>query len=273
MPVGGFVVESSCQPAQFGGEHQPHRHRRAVAPAVALAPLDGVRQRVAVIEDLAQLRFLLVGGDDFGFDGHRAPNQFRQHLPGRIERRLRVGLDEVEDRRVGDESRLDDLGHAGHDLVARQRLQCGQVDQDGCGLVERADQILARVGVDAGLAADGRVHHGQQRGGHVHDVHAAQPGGGREPGHVGGRSTAQADDRVLAPNPDAAQHLPDEADDGQFLARLGVGEFDAVGVDSLVGQMVSDGFGGLRQHGLVQNGDLVATARGSGPARPAARCR
>ena len=57
------------------------------------------------------------------------------------------------------------------------------------------------------------VDHAQQRGRDMHDVHPAQPRGSGEPGHVGCRSPTEADDRVLAPDSDAAQHFPDEPDD------------------------------------------------------------
>ena len=137
-------------------------------------------------------------------------------------------------------------------------------------LMERADQVLARVGVDAGLPADGGVDHAEQRGRHVHDVDSAQPGGGGEAGDVGGRSPAEADDRVLAADADAAQHFPDEPDDRQFLARLGVRDLDAMRVDSLVRQVVTDRLGGLRQHRLVQDRDLVPALEDapSSPSRP-----
>ena len=98
MAVGGSVVESSRQSAQFGGEHQAHRYRRAVAPPVVLPPLDRVGQGVPVVEDLAQLRFLLIGRDDFGLDCDGAPNQLGQYRARRVERGLGVGLDEIEDR-------------------------------------------------------------------------------------------------------------------------------------------------------------------------------
>ena len=82
-------------------------------------------------------------------------------------------------------------------------------------------------------------------------VDAAQPGRRGEPGDVGGRSAAEADDRVLAADADPAQHLPDEADDGQILAGLGIGDLDAMGVNTLVGQMVPDRLGGLGQRRLM----------------------
>jgi hypothetical protein len=77
---------------------------------------------VAVVEDFAQLRFLLVGGDDLGLHGDRAADQLRQHVTRRVQRRLRIRLDPIQDYRVGDETRLDHLGHTGRDFVARQRL-------------------------------------------------------------------------------------------------------------------------------------------------------
>ena len=97
MPVGGLVVETPGQPAQFGGEHQTHGYRGTVPPFVTLPPLDGMGESVAVVEDLAQLRFLLVGRDDLGLDGNRAPDQLRQHRARRLQRGLGIGLDQVED--------------------------------------------------------------------------------------------------------------------------------------------------------------------------------
>ena len=218
------------------------------------------RQSVAVVEDFAQLGFFLVGGDHLGLDRDRAPDQLRQHVTCRVQRGLRVGLDEVQDHRVGDEPGLDHFGHPGDDFVARQRFQGGQVDQDGERLMKGTDQVLAGVGVDAGLAADGRVDHAEQRGRHMHDRDAAQPGGRRETRDVGGSSAAEADQGVLAANPDAAQHFPDETDDRQLLARLGVGDLDAVRVDALVGQVAADRLGGLGQHRLMQDRDPVPAA-------------
>src|SRR2546428_2730122 len=39
-----------------------------------------------------------------------------------------------------------------------------EVGDHGRGLPERADRVFRAPAVDAGLAADARVHHGQQRG-------------------------------------------------------------------------------------------------------------
>ena len=175
-----------------------------------------------------------------------------------------VGLDHVEDHGVGDESRLHDLGHARDDLVARQRLQRGEVDEHRERLMEGADQVLACIGVDAGLAADRGVHHGEQRGRHVHDVDAPQPRGRGESGDVGGRSPAEADHGVLAADADAAQHFPDEADDGQLLTRLGIRDLYPVRVDTLVRQGVTDRLGGRGQRGLMQDRHPVSAVEHPG---------
>src|SRR3546814_16079466 len=52
---------------------------------------------------------------------------------------------------------FDHLGIACAELARGQRREGGGVDQDECGLVEGADQILARGDVDRGLAADATV--------------------------------------------------------------------------------------------------------------------
>ncbi|CKT86022.1 Uncharacterised protein [Mycobacterium tuberculosis] len=172
---------------------------------------------MAVVEDFAQLGFLFVGGDHLGLDGDRAPDQLGQHVAGRVECGLRVSFDEIQDHRVGDEAGLDHFGHAADHFVAWQGLQRRQVHQDRQRLMKRPDQVLAGVGVDAGLAADGRIDHAQQCGGQVHNRDAAQPGGRREPGDVGGGPAAEADQGVFAADSDAAQHLPDESHDGRGL--------------------------------------------------------
>ena len=75
-----------------------------------------------------------------------------------------------------------------------QRVQGVEVHEDTGRRVERPDEVLAFGGVDAGLAADGGVHHAEQAGGHVDDLDAAQPGGGHEAGQVGDGAAADGDD-------------------------------------------------------------------------------
>ena len=117
MPVGGGVVEPAGEPAQFGGEDHADGDGGAVPPVVALVLLDRVRQRVAVVEDLPQPGLLEVAGDDLGLDPDGALDQLGCVRALRGAGGGRVGLDQVEDGRVGDEAGLDDLGEAADVVV------------------------------------------------------------------------------------------------------------------------------------------------------------
>ena len=252
MPLCGRGVQPASEPRQFGGEHQAHRDRGAMAPPITLAAFDGVGKCVPVVEDLPQRRFLLVGSHHRCLDFDGPADQHGQHRAQRVQRCLWVGLDQLQYHRIGDETGLDHLGHACHQLVAGQRLQHRQVNDDGGGLMERPDQVLPGAGVDTGLATDGGVDHRQQCGRHVNDVHPAQPGGRGKSGDIGGGTAAKADDRVLSANSDAAQHFPQKSDDLEIFTGLRVRQFDPMRVDAVSGQMSSDRFGGLGENGLMQ---------------------
>ena len=167
-------------------------------------------ERVPVVEDLAQRGLLEVLGHDLGLDRDGPLDELAHGRTVGPRRRLGVGLDEVEDHRVGDEPALDDLGQPGHEVVGRQRLQRRQVAQHPCRRVERADEVLALGGVDAGLAADRRVDHAEQRRGQVDDLDPAQPGRRDEAGQVGDGAPTDPDDGVAAGEAGLAQHAPQE---------------------------------------------------------------
>ena len=85
-------------------------------------------------------------------------------------------------------------------------------------------RFLPARGVDAGLAADRRVDHAEQRGRDVHDPHAAQPGRGHEAAEVGGRAAADGHDRVGAGEAGLAERLPARRRDRGGLGLLAVGD-------------------------------------------------
>ena len=70
-----------------------------------------------------------------------------------------VDFEPGEEPGVGDQRRLDDLREPCPQLPVRQRRERVGVGDDGRRLVEGADQVLAARMIDAGLAADGGVHH------------------------------------------------------------------------------------------------------------------
>src|SRR5205085_3028520 len=97
---------------------------------------------------------------------------------------------------VADRALLDRLAPPCCQLARRQRTQSLGVNQHGSGLVERADEVLARARVDAGLAADRRVYLREQRRRHLHESYPAQVDRGGEAREVSDDSAAERDDGV-----------------------------------------------------------------------------
>ncbi len=225
---------------------------------------------VAVVEELPAAGVVEVLADRVGLDLHGAGDQLGGGRPAGG-----VGLEQVEDRAVGDEAALDDLGQPGAELGLGQAVEDVGVGEDGDRRVERADQVLAGVGVDAGLAAHRGVDHAEQAGGHLHHADPAQPGGGDEAGQVGHRSPADADHDVGAGVAQPAQLGPQARGDLDGLGRLAVrhdqrlgGQPRALqGGDHLAGEpgqrrrVHHGGAGGAGQHGAGQQGELVPGAR------------
>ena len=213
-----------------------------MAPRVVVRALDRVGEGVPVVENLPQAPLGQVGRDDPRLDGDRARRDLGQLLAGGIEEYVSVSLlHDAQDDRIGDETALDDFGGPGGEVLARQRGQQAHVGDDGAGRVERTDEILAYRRVDAGLAADGRVDHAEQRGRNVDETHASQPGGGYETRHVGGRSPAHGDDRVLAAQLQAPARVPQAGHDVDGLACLGVGVVGSGGLVPEAAQMLGQG--------------------------------
>ena len=103
-----------------------------------------------------------------------------------------------EEIRIVDQGAFDDLGIAGADLARRERVEAGRVDQHERGLVEGADEILARRRVDRGLAADRGVDLREQAGRHLHEIAAALQDGGGKADQVADHAAAKSDDMVGA---------------------------------------------------------------------------
>lgn len=110
--------------------------------------------------------------------------------------------------------------------------------------VEGADEVLALGGVDARLAADGRVDHGQDRGRYGDPAHAPQPGRGHEARQVGGRTAADADDDVGPGEAGLAQRLPAVGGDLGGLRLLRVRHLDGDGLEALVGEVRAERLAG-----------------------------
>ena len=142
--------EAAGQAGQLGDVDAADGDRLAVPHVVRLGPLDRVRQRVAVVEHLAAgvpvgaAGLLEVADDHVDLDPDRPLDQLAQRPASPASSVVGIGgLDQVEDRGVGDEAALDDLAQAGDEVGPRQGAQQVEVAQHAGGLVEGADQVLA----------------------------------------------------------------------------------------------------------------------------------
>jgi hypothetical protein len=128
--------------------------------------------------------------------------------------------------------------------------------------VEGAHQVLADGQVDAGLAADGGVDHAEQGGGQVDQRHAAEPGGGREPGRVGGAAAADRHHRVGAMGGDPRQPLVQAGHHLQPLGVLAGRDLQAVDGQAQAGQRLPGPLGQVRdRRGEHHRGGLGAGQR------------
>src|SRR5690606_41223782 len=78
---------------ELGRVDHPDRDRRTVAPREALDLLDRVRERVAVVEDLAQVRLAQVLAYDVSLDLDRALDELGDHGAQRLVRGRTLGLE------------------------------------------------------------------------------------------------------------------------------------------------------------------------------------
>ena len=93
------------------------------------------------------------------------------------------------------------------------------IGEHGGGLMKRADEVLAAGMVDAGLAADRRIHLREQRGWNLHERDAALVTGGREAGHVADHAAAQRNDAGIARKAVGDEHVEHARDVGERLVR------------------------------------------------------
>ena len=100
-----------------------------------------------------------------------------------------------------------------------------QVSEHGGRRVEGSHEVLAFGGVDAGLPADGGVHHAEQAGGHVDDFDAAEPGRGHEAREVRDSAAADRHNGVGPGEVVLSQDLPAERGNLDVLAFFSVRDF------------------------------------------------
>src|SRR5207244_8336058 len=111
-------------------------HRLAVGQArVARRGLEGVADRVAVVEDVAQLGLALVALDDRGLQAARSGDDRLEHPELTHAQRCEVALELGEVSRVQYDPVLDDLGEPGAELALGPRARYRGGDEPAPGRV------------------------------------------------------------------------------------------------------------------------------------------
>mmetsp|Transcript_22194 Transcript_22194/g.68643 ORF Transcript_22194/g.68643 Transcript_22194/m.68643 type:complete len:272 (+) Transcript_22194:574-1389(+) len=201
--------------------------------AVARGRLDGVPERVPKVECRAQPGLSLVLGHDGRLDLARALDHVRQRLRVARHQLVHILLKPHEELGVPDEAVLYHLGDAAGQLALGKRAQRLGVDEHALWLVEGAQHVFAQRVVDARLAAHARVHHGHERGGHLHEVHPALVARRREARHVAHHPAAQRHKGGVTPQPALHGLVPRHHQRAHVLVRLAVGEGHAVHLHAL----------------------------------------
>ena len=208
--AGGPFLAAMAEPGgQRRRQAKPHGDGLAVqqGPVEAGLGLQRMAEGVAEVEQRAAAlgAFLaLVGFDHAGLE----PAGF-EHGMGQCRRVAgddgrAVRLAPVPERAL-QQPVLGDFGIARAQFARRQRGQRVGIGQHDARLVEGAGQVLAGLQVHAGLAADAAVHLRQQRGGHLHEGHAAHRDRRGEAGEVAHHAAAERDHR-RAPVEPGGQH-------------------------------------------------------------------
>lgn len=199
--------------------------------------LDGVAEGVAEVERHAQAGLFFVLGDDLGFDADAGGDDRGERGWVAGEEGVGVLLHEAEELGVGDDAGLDGLLQAGAEFGGRQGGERGRVGEDGEGVVEAADEVLAHLEVGAGLAADGGVDLGEQRGGELHITDAAHVDGGEEAGEVAEDAAAEGEQDGVAIGTGEGQLVGKGLDAGEALVGFAGPEKEhggaSVGVEGL----------------------------------------
>ncbi len=115
-----------------------------------------------------------------------------------------------------------DFRITGAEFTRAQRIQNFRIGQNKLRLIEDADEVLAVRRVDAGLAADRRIHLRQERSRHLHEIHAAPHDTGHEAGKIADDTAAERHDRIAALQPGRQHGIGDRfqrAEGFGFLAR------------------------------------------------------
>ena len=236
----------------FRRHHHARSHRFAVQPyAVAHFGFDGVAVSMAQIQQGAQAAFAFVGGHDLGLQLAAAADTVGQRLHIQRHQRIDVVFQPDEELAIEDDPVFDDFSQARREFTRRQRFQTIQINHHRSGLIESADHVFAERVVDGGLAAHGRIHLRQQRGGHLNEAHAALIARGGKAGQIADNAATERDQRRVAPVRFFQQRRKHLLQHRQRFVLLTIGKDHLIHHDAAPLQHLPDALQIERRQGLV----------------------
>ena len=214
---------------QARGKEKPEAHRLAVqVHAVTGGILHRVRKGVPEVQERAAVvlcRLALVLLDDLRLENAAARDDLRQLRRGGRKARERFQL--LKERGVRQQAVFDDLAHPGRKFAGREGGESVHVRKDREGLPEGAHEVLARGDIDARLAADGTVHHREERRRNLHKTDAAQVARRRKAREVARHAAAAGKENAVARKPALRQELAERRKLGKGLGILARGHYVA----------------------------------------------
>ncbi len=120
-------------------------------------------------------------------------------------------------------------------------------------LKEQADEVLAALGIDAGLAADGGIDLRQQARRHLHHMHATADDAGSKAGKIADDAATQGDDNVAALEPCTEDGIDDALQNRETLRLFSRLDNGADGGETRLGEAVNQGIEMMSGNILVGN--------------------
>ena len=149
---------------------------------------------VPVVQKRTDSGLAFIGGHHLRLELARTADQRNEpRIIRRDSQRVRIAFKLRKQRFIENHPGLQNLGQPAAKLPRRQRGQKVGVDQYLLRLVKRADQVFTLRDIHAGLSADTRIDHGQQRGRNLDEPGAAHIDRRRKPGHIADHTAAQCD--------------------------------------------------------------------------------
>ena len=180
---------------------QHHADGNALAMEQAIGEAGCSLQRMAEgmteIEQRALAVFALVAGDNRGLGAAGGCDRVLARSAAGKDVGM-VGVEPGEEGFIAEHAIFGDFGVAGAELARRQRIEHGGIGNHQNRLMKRAEQVLALRRVDAGLAADRRIHLRQKRGRHLHEIDAATQDRRRKAGEIADHAAAERDHQIVA---------------------------------------------------------------------------